>query len=150
MNKTAQKHLAAIQSGTIDRSNVIGLRKLINASERKYAGWSIGVTASAVDLDSLDAIESAIAEHLPRVTGELVETGIAQLQNKRYARQLANVAEHLQDVAQFRLARFDRIGRNGVHSVPVYRAYDSTGGYLFTFRNIPWQSGGNGPEVIGA
>jgi hypothetical protein len=150
MNKTAQKHLAAIQSGTINRTNVIGLRKLINASERTAAGWSIGVTASAVDMDSLDDIESAIAEHLPRVTGELVETGIAQLQNKRYAKQLARVAEHLQHVAQFRLAGFDRIGRNSVHSVPVYRAYDGSGGYLFTFRNIPWQSGGNGPELIGA
>lgn len=35
MIKSAEKHLAAIESGKIERGNVIGLRKLINASERK-------------------------------------------------------------------------------------------------------------------
>lgn len=149
MNKTAQKHLDAIRAGAIERTNVIGLRKLINASERKAQGWSIGVTASAVNMQDLDAIESAIAEHMPRVTGELHDTGIALLNSKRYARQLARVGDKVHQVAQFRLARFDRLGRFGVHSVPVYRACDSAGGYLFTFRNIPWQSGGNGPEILG-
>jgi len=150
MTETAKRHLAAINAGEVNRTNIIGLRKLINASERKAQGWSIGVTASAIDMDSLDAIETAISERLPLVTGELVQTGIALLTNKRYARQLSYVGDKVHQVAQFRLARFDRLGRYGVHSVPVYRAYDSTGGYLFTFRNIPWQSGGNGPEILGA
>lgn len=150
MNKTAQKHLAAINAGTVNRTNIIGLRKLINAGERKAQGWSIGVTASAIDMDSLDAIETAISERLPLVSGQLVQTGIALLTNKRYAKQLSYVGDKVHQVAQFRLAWFDRLGRHGCHSVPVYRAYDSAGCYLFTFRNIPWQSGGNGPEILEA
>lgn len=150
MNKTAKTHLAAINAGQVERTNIIGLRKLINASERKAQGWSIGVTASHVTLDELDIIETVIADKLPLVSGTLAETGIALLQNKRYARQLTLVSDYLPSVARFRLARFDRVGWHRCHCVPVYRVYDSCDAFLFTFRNIPWQSGGNGPEIIGA
>lgn len=159
MIKSAEKHLAAIESGKIERGNVIGLRKLINASERKARRWSIGVTAAAVSLDDLDTIESAIARCRPVAVGELHEGGLAVLRNPKYKNRLADYAESIAAIDHFRLVRFDRLGSNGVHSVPVFQVWAKIppkgdaldgGTYLaFTFRNIPWQSGGNGPEIEG-
>jgi hypothetical protein len=149
MNKTAQKHLDAIRAGKVDRSNIIGLRKLINASERKAHGWSIGATASAVDIDDLDTIESAIDEFRPIVVGALHESGLALLRSKRYAKQLHWLQSFIARIDHFRLVRFDRFNGNDWHSVPVYSVHDASGSHLFTFRNIPWQSGGNGPEIQG-
>jgi hypothetical protein len=149
MKPTAQKHLDAIRAGEVTRSNVIGLRKLINASERQYQGWDNGRTACAVGFDDLDTIESALDEFRPIVRGELHETGLALLRSKRYEKQLRSRAWEIARIHEFRLVRFDRLGRNQVHSVPVYRVGDAAGNHLFTFRNIPWQSGGNGPEIQG-
>lgn len=39
------------------------------------------------------------------------------------------------------------INSGRVHCVPVYQLYGA-GMQSFTFRNIPWQSGGNGPEIM--
>lgn len=149
MNRTAQKHLDAIRAGIVTRSNVIGLRKLINASERKLQGFSIGRTAAFVSGDELEAIENALQDHRPRVIGELHETGLALLRSPRYAKRLQWQQSSIARLAAFRLVRFDRLGRLGLHSVPVYRCEDAQGSHLFTFRNIPWQSGGNGPEIQG-
>jgi hypothetical protein len=149
MNKTAQKHLDAIRAGVVERTNVIGLRKLINASERKYQGWGNGRTACAVGIDDLGLIEDALDDARPIVRGELHETGLALLRSKRYEKQLRWQKLAIGRIHQFRLVRFDRLGRYQVHCVPVYRAEDAAGNHLFTFRNIPWQSGGNGPEIQG-
>lgn len=53
----------------------------------------------------------------------------------------------LAGLSHFKLVGFDTIGRRGDMYTPVYRAYD-TQGRSFPFRNIPWQSGGNGPEIL--
>lgn len=42
---TFQKHLAAVQSGTVAKSNVIGIRKAYNAGSRAADGLSNGITA---------------------------------------------------------------------------------------------------------
>lgn len=152
-NRTAQKHLDAIRSGTVDRSNVIGLRKLINASERKARGWYTGATASAVPLDDLWTLEDALDQHRPTVTGELDASGRKLLASPRYRKRFSEAQrEAITRIDHFRLVRFDRIGLNGVHCVPVYEVWapDARGfmGYAFTFRNVPWQSGGDGPEIV--
>jgi hypothetical protein len=149
MKKTAQKHLNAIRSGFVDRSNVIGLRKLINASERKAAGYSVSVTACAVDWHDLDLIEDALADCKPIVTGALHDSGLALLRSPRYAKRLHYQQGFIARIHAFRLVRFDRIDAYNRVTVPVYRCEDATGSHLFTFRNIPWQSGGNGPEIQG-
>lgn len=148
MIKSAEKHLAAIRCGMVERSNIIGLRKLINASERKARGWSIGVTAAAIDLDDLDTIEAAIARHHPVAVGELHAGGLAVLRNPRYkSRWSEGQARVIENACRFELMRFDRIGHSNAHCVPVFRVV-SRDGKSFVYRNIPWQSGGDGPEVM--
>lgn len=39
--KTLQGHLAAIQSGEVTKTNVVGLRKAINLTERLAGGWRV-------------------------------------------------------------------------------------------------------------
>ena len=157
MIKSAQKYLDAIKRGEVTRGNILGLRKLINASERKARGLPISATSAAVDMDELDTIESAIALHCPLVTGDLHESGLAVLRNPRYKNRLQDYV-HEADIKNFRLVRFDRIGRSGMNCVPVYQVWAAIppkgdamdeGSYLaFNFRNIPWQSGGEGPEIL--
>lgn len=149
MNRTAEKHLAAIRAGEVTRSNVIGLRKLINASERKEQGFSVSRTQCTVNWRDLQLIECAIDEHRPRVTGALHETGLALLNSPRYAKRLEWQRSFIARIEAFRLVRFDRLGSLDLHCVPVYRCEDAAGNHLFTFRNIPWQSGGDGPEIQG-
>lgn len=147
MNKTAQKHLNAIRSGFVDRSNVIGLRKLINASERKASGYPVSVTSCALDRHDLELIEDALNDCKPIVLGDLHDSGLALLRSPRYAKRLQDLRGFIARIHVFRLVRFDRLGSRGLQCVPVYRCEDIEGSHLFTFRNIPWQSGGNGPEI---
>lgn len=149
MIKSAENHLAAIKSGKIERGNIIGLRKLINAGERDARGWSIGRTSAVVGLADLDKIESAISEHHPTAVGELHAGGLAVLRNQKYKGRWNDLQRRVIDGAsRFDLLRFDRIGSNGVHCVPVFRVINRDG-ESFVYRNIPWQSGGNGPEIQG-
>jgi len=145
--KTLARHLDAIVSGRVDKTNVIGMRKAINLAERKSGGWS--VPKHAPTLAQTFVLEEALAVHEPTVMGELHDTGLALLRSRRYAKRLAPVADiiHGSHVA-FRLVRYDRIGRHDEYAVPVYRCVGF--GKSFLFRNIPWQSGGNGPEILEA
>lgn len=149
MNKTAQKHINAIRSGSVDRSNVIGLRKLINASERKGQGFSVSSTACVIDGDEMSDLFDALDEFRPIVTGDLHETGLTLLRSPRYAKRLQWQQTHIARIHAFRLIRFDQLGARGLQCVPVYRCEDAAGSHLFTFRNISWQSGGEGPEIQG-
>lgn len=69
-------HMAAVQSGTVTKTNIIGIRKLLNGSIRRAQGWSVGMST-------------------PK--GDALDGG-------------------------------------------TYEA--------FRFINIPWQSGGDGPEIV--
>lgn len=142
---TFDRHMAAIKAGKVDKTNIFGLRKAINRAERLRAGWS--VSRGSISPEQADALELAIEAHQPTVIGELHETGLRVLRNPRYAKRLAPVANIIgaPDVA-FRLTRFDRIGRRGEYAVPVYRVTAKEGSFIF--RNIPWQSGGDGPELV--
>jgi hypothetical protein len=141
--KSIARHKAAVQSGRIEKTNIIGIRKAINAIERG------GETAAMID--AVFDLECAIAEHRPAVVGSLHDSGLKVLRNPRYAKrwtpaelQIIACADH------FELIRFDRVGRR--YSVPVYRVV-SHDGQSFAFRNIPWQTAyfdglDDGPRVV--
>ena len=143
----ANKHLEAILAGEVTKTNVTGIRKAINAMERRREGYSTSRTSPRLTPDDVFAIEQALAEHEPVVVGELHETGLKLLRSPRYAKRLAQVKAIVDSPAlHFKLVAFDRIGPRGEYAVPVYRAH--RGDASFLFRNIPWQSGGDGPEVL--
>lgn len=135
---TFAKHLAAVKSSEITKSNVIGIRKAMNAYERKASRYSISRTSPEWTDSQVTEIERALDQHKPRVAGELHETGLALLRSPRYRKRLASVAEIIAGLDHFRLVRFDYLD-NGLHRVPVYRAIAGDG-RRFTFRNIPWQT----------
>jgi hypothetical protein len=145
MDKTLAGHLKAIQSGEVTKSTVIGLRKAINHAERLSAGWS-GNRCNADPADVWE-VEGWLERANPTVTGELHDSGLKLLRDKRYVKRLADYMDLIEWPKRFELVRFDRIGGRGMYAVPVYRLVGDNGGTM-TFRNIPWQSGGNGPEVL--
>jgi hypothetical protein len=141
------RHLKAIYAGEVTKSNVIGIRKAINAFERRSECLSVSRTAPRLAGSEIAQIERALADREPLVVGELHDSGIKLLRSGRYAKRLAPVKAIIDHPGlHFRLVAFDRIGARGLHSVPVYRAH--CGGASFLFRNIAWQSGGDGPEVL--
>ncbi len=157
-SRTFAAHLAAVEAGSVTKTNVIGIRKLLNGAERRAQGWSVGRTTPLGTCAEAAQILSAIAEHRPRVTGELHEGGLKVLRNPRYAKRLQPYAASIAAIDHFRLVDFDALGWCGAHHVPVYAAWSTIppkGGALdggtyeaFRFRNVPWQSGGDGPEVL--
>ena len=148
MATTYQRHLAAINAGRIEKTNVIGLRKIFNAQARKDAGLSVSRTSPKITDGEAAALMDAIIAKLPRVVkdGELHFGGLKALLNPRYTKRLRDVATIIASLDHFELAGFDQLNRYG-GNVPLYRAVARDGSH-FTFRNVAWQSGGNGPEVI--
>lgn len=140
-------HLDAIKSGYVTRTNVIGLRKALNSLARIDAGFSVGTTAPKVPKADVWEALHTIDRDNPRVTGELHDSGLKTLRNKRYAKRLAPYADLIQWPSHFELCGFEPIGRYGQYHVPIYRLVGQNGG-SFKFINIPWQSGGNGPEIF--
>lgn len=145
---TFSAHIAAIKAGQVTKTNVIGIRKALNALERQGQGWSTSHTAPKVTWDEMNEALELLYDLRPVVTGELHETGLKQIQNRRYRRNLERVAYIVPNVARFRLVGYEQIGRRGEYAVPIYRAETEDGKTGFRFINVPWQSGGNGPEVL--
>lgn len=157
MPTTAQRHLAAIRAGEVTKSNVIGIRKALNHVARLESGLS--GNRSNVTPAEVREIESAIAQHRPRVTGELHDSGLALLRSPRYRKRLEAFAPAIAALDSFRLVGFEPI--DSLHFVPVYAAWAAVppckgpdpfapgATYeAFRFRNVAWQSGGDGPEII--
>jgi hypothetical protein len=140
-------HLDAIKAGEVTKTNVIGIRKAINTAWRRSRGYSVSTTAPKLTDEEVAEIEAALVKHQPKVAGDLHASGLKLLTSPRYKKRLAGISSILDTLESFHLIGFDRIGRNGCNSVPVYKARNAMGD-AFTFRNIPWQSGGDGPEVI--
>lgn len=137
---TFQKHLAAIASGKITRSNIIGMRKGFNAWERASRGYSTSRTNPGFTNLEADDLTLAIDKHHPTATGELHDGGLIVLRNPRYAKRWSAFEQRIIDGAcRFDLIRFDWIGSRGAQCVPVYRVI-ARDGEAFAFRNIPWQS----------
>jgi hypothetical protein len=140
MTTAIQRHLAAVQSGQVNRTNIIGIRKALNADARCATTPQIGD-------DTLYDIMREIDRTRPRVTGDLHDSGLKLLRDRRYAKRLAAYADIIEWPSHFELCSFDQLGHYGHYAVPVYRLVGQNGG-SFKFRNIPWQSGGNGPEIV--
>lgn len=147
MSKTFDVHLAAIRSGEITKTNVIGIRKALNADARRGYGYSNGRISPKVTPDEIGKIGDMLRNHQPRVVGELHETGLRQLQAKRYRRQLASVADIVAGITSFHLVGYEMVGNRGLYATPLYEARDAKG-RAFRFINTPWQNGGNGPEIV--
>lgn len=147
--KHTTDHLAAIKAGTVTKTNVIGLRKAINADERRQRGFSVGSTCPKWTSDEVSDMEMALEQYEPRVIGELHASGLTRLRSPRYRKRLESVRDIIDNLKSFHLVSFDRIGDHGMQAIPVYRAR-ACNGKSFFFRNVPWQSGGNGPEVLGS
>ena len=144
---TFQKHIDAIAAGEVTKTNIIGLRKALNAMGRRRRGFSTSATSPKATDNDINLALTMIYRDRPKVTGELHDSGIKLLQSKRYAKRLAEYADVIAWPSHFELCGFDQLGRYGDHSVPIYRLVGQNGG-SFRFRNIPWQSGGNGPEIV--
>lgn len=144
MGKVYAKHIRAIQSGKVTRSNIIGLRKAFNADLRRAQGRSTSSTCPKVTPDEVTKLYDAVESMRPVVTGELHESGVKLLQSPRYRKRLLPYARIINDIDYFRL-----IGWTEKDSCyyPIFRAVNSKG-EGFNFMNMPWQSGGNGPEVL--
>jgi hypothetical protein len=136
----ARNHLAAIRAGRVDKGNIIGIRKALNAAALIRHGYSVGSTTPklAYDEPALVRLEAAIAHYQPLVTGELLISGFTLLESPRW-RNRFNALEHetIADIDTIRLARFDWI--DATHCVPVYRV-KGCNGHDFLYRNIPWQT----------
>lgn len=151
---TFQKHLAAITSGKITRSNIIGMRKGFNAWERVSRGYSTSRTNPGFTNPEADELTLAIDKHHPTATGELHDGGLTVLRNPRYAKRWTVEQQIAIDTLDhFTLIRFDWIGSRGEHVVPVYAVWakippvagvdpfpPGVTYQAFAFRNIPWQS----------
>ena len=133
------KHLKAIRAGVVDKSNVIGIRKALNAAERRACGYSVGSTAPRATAVECAEIEAALARYEPNVAGALVQSGLVRLQNPRYKKRLASVADIIANLTHFCLVGFD-------DGTPIYRACSPRGSFLF--KNKSWQSGGDGPVLL--
>lgn len=149
MSKAFQAHLDAIAAGEVTKTNVIGLRKAMTLTAKADDGrWGL----SASELKRIAAVDyvavfGALRDKRPRVTGELHDSGVKQLQSRRYRKQLAGVADIIADLQSFHLIGFEMIGERAVYATPIYEARDSKC-RAFAFINIPWQAGGNGPEIM--
>jgi hypothetical protein len=146
MNATAKKHMRAICSDSVEKTNIIGLRKIINAQWRKDHGYSVSRVAPKVTRQEVADLIREMEHHQPKVTGELHASGLKLLQDRRYRHRLEGVRDIIANLDCFRLIGFIEAGEYGGHHVPVYRAI-AKDGRKFTFYNVPWQSGGDGPQL---
>jgi len=151
MSPTLKKHLAAIQSGAITKTNVIGLRKAYNAHARQAAGWSIGLTSPRVTGEDIGEIRRAITMHEPRVSRELDASGRKVLQDPRYRKRwTVGQARIISEIEFFRFVGFRDIDVG--HYVPIYKVVSMWGNINFIV--IPWQTAYylgeiSGPQIIG-
>lgn len=145
--KSIARHRAAVEAGTVTKTNVIGMRKAINDMER--GGWPSDM------IDAQFELEEAIGWKCPAVAGELHETGLKVLRNPRYAKRWNDAQRAIINypLLRFKLLRFDRVGNRGRYSVPVFLAVGDEQMEPFAFRNIPWQTAyyaglDDGPRVV--
>lgn len=141
-------HLASIKAGVVNATTIIGLRKSINADERRRRGLSVSRVAPKLKGRDLANVERALAKAEPRVEGKWHNTGLKLLQSPRYRKRLAPVADIVANLDSFHLVGYQRINpfSSVPTAVPVFRA--RAGRKSFLFRNIPWQAHGNGPELL--
>ena len=147
-SKAVAAHLAAIESGNVTKTNVIGIRKALNAAWRISRGYS-GGRCNATPQDAAALIE-ALERRKPIVRYDLHASGVRILTGKRYAKRLAPVADKIAALMGFSLVGYEDVGRG--QYIPIYEAWGYAGKFLF--RVIPWQTANylgleSGPVIIG-
>ena len=140
-----ETHMKAIESGKLEKTNIIGIRKALNANLRRLQSWSTGCTSPNITDSQVMQLHDTIMCVKPIAIGEMHDSGVKQLQSKRYKnrwtdRQAAIIA----DIDRFQVLFFTELNN---HYYPVFLCTGKNG-ESFTFYNIPWQSGGNGPEIF--
>ena len=139
-----QKHIKAIKAGSVTKTNIIGIRKALNADNRMRRNYSVSSTAPVIEPGQIEELVAAIHEKTPVVQGELHDSGVKVLTSPRYRKQLQSVSDRIESGIQaFRLVDYWEEKGN---VYPVYQVQTPRG--FFRFFNIPWQSGGNGPELL--
>jgi hypothetical protein len=141
MTKAIANHRAAILSGQVTKTNIIGIRKLFNAAEMRY----LRREAPLPNESELWDLNDLLVEHCPCVVGEWLESGKVQLRNPRYKRRWnERQAAVIADIAEIRLIGYEQRGGN------FFAQYRCVGGNgdSFDYMNVAWQSGGDGPEII--
>jgi len=155
MNKALQAHYDAIKAGQVTKTNVIGIRKALNAAERRYLRRQPN---DDLDADAIGLVD-IIIEHRPRVVGELHDSGLAVLKNPRYAKRWTNTQlQEIDAIDHFKLISYKSVGDifHPIYAVWVKMPpcvgpdpfFDGAIYEAFRFINVPWQSGGNGPEIV--
>jgi hypothetical protein len=141
--KAYKAHQQAIVAGKVTKTNVIGIRKLLNKTHQEARGW--GKQRSPLGtIEQADNLLSSLRFNCPLVEGELVETGKQLLRDKRYKKRWSSGQQQMIDNLEgFRLVDFVEIGNS--HWYPVYATVGD--GEAFKFYNVPWQSGGDGPQI---
>lgn len=143
---TFDKHMSAIRH-TVTKSNIIGIRKALNAFERSQRRYSTSCTSPNWTFTRVQACLSAVLRVQPVISGEWHDSGVATLKRAltRYkGRFNAAHARIIGDIWHFRLV--DWHCEESLHWYPVIRCVAGDGTY-FDFINIPWQSGGDGPML---
>jgi hypothetical protein len=144
--KTFNRHMMAIANKQIERTNIIGMRKMINASLRADQGLSNPRRSTVVPMSYIDSLYRAIYHNCPIVLGELHDSGVKLLQDRRYKSRWTPSQQFTIDrIAKFRLVDWYNVDR--FHVVPIFRVIGFDG-VPFDFYNVSWQSGGNGPKVV--
>lgn len=141
---TFERHFASIVAGSVDKTNVIGIRKALNHGVRIRRG--LDGNRCNVTPEQSDDLLDAIYKHKPIVRGDLHASGVRVLINKRYAKRWTQPQQQIIDTLAL-ITLVDFVCYDGYHHFPVYCAWSQSGA-SFDYVNVPWQSGGNGPEVV--
>lgn len=145
LTETYKRHLRAIRGDAVAKANIVGMRKALNQQARKDSGLSVNNNPKITE-EEVQWLELAIAREQPKIIGELHDSGIKLLSNRRYRNRFTDIQRDIiANIDCFRLIGYEWL--DNLHCVPVYRAI-AKDGRKFKFRNVPWQSGGNGPEIF--
>lgn len=128
------RHMCAIACGAVTKTNVIGLRKACNHVARLRKGWSGNRCAATPE--EVEGAMRVLAACPPMVRGDLHAGGVKLLNDRRYAKRLAPVADKIEGLCGFQLVGFHEYA--DCNFAPVYKAYGYSGD--FTFYNVPWQA----------
>jgi hypothetical protein len=157
-SKTFKRHMAQLNTGYYPEGFIQGLRKAMHNRDRKAMGWSTSKSFSGMNSEELDQLLERVYSEEPVIMPEQAAKGLAWLLDKwktptgkerkhnPFGAREINVLENFR---RFRLVDFYDAG-NGYMSfyVPVYRVESITGN-SFDYYAAAWQSGGNGPTIIG-
>jgi hypothetical protein len=157
-SKTFKRHMAQLDTGYYPEGFIQGLRKAMHNRDRKSLGWSTSKSFSGMTSEEIDALLDRISFESPVITPEQAAKGLAWLldkwktpkgrerKNNPFSSREISVLENFR---RFRLVDFYNVSQAMMALyVPVYRV-EAHDGSSFDYYAAAWQSGGNGPEIIG-